>query len=49
VAERDPLEALNHLQRYLVEEYIEDYQEGAMTRRQALNIVLKVCPTSRRR
>jgi carboxymethylenebutenolidase len=32
----DPIQELNHLQRYLVEEYVEDYQEGAMTRRQAL-------------
>ena len=26
----DPLQKLNHLQRYLVEEYVEDYQEGAV-------------------
>jgi carboxymethylenebutenolidase len=36
---RDPLKDLNHLQRYLVEEYVEDYQEGAMTRRQALKYI----------
>ena len=29
-------EKLNYLQRYLVEEYVEDYQEGLLTRRQAL-------------
>lgn len=32
----DRLNHLNHLQRYLVGEYLEDYQEGALTRRQAL-------------
>ncbi len=30
------LNKLNWLQRYLAEEYVEDYQEGALTRRQAL-------------
>jgi carboxymethylenebutenolidase len=33
---------LNHLQRYLVEEYAEDYQEGALTRRQALKSIAAV-------
>jgi carboxymethylenebutenolidase len=42
MAEQDPLKNLNHLQRYLVEEYIEDYQEGAMTRRQALKYIAAV-------
>jgi len=35
----DPLKDLNHLQRYLVEEYVEDYQEGAMTRRHAIKYI----------
>jgi len=39
---RDPLRDLNHLQRYLVEEYVEDYQEGAMTRRRALKYIATV-------
>lgn len=39
---QDPLRGLNHLQRYLVEEYIEDYQEGAMSRRQALKYIAAV-------
>jgi carboxymethylenebutenolidase len=30
---------LNYLQRYLVEEYVEDYQEGLLTRRQALKTI----------
>jgi carboxymethylenebutenolidase len=38
----NPLTKLNHLQRYLVEEYVEDYQEGAMTRRQALKYIAAV-------
>ncbi len=38
----DPLKSLNHLQRYLVEEYVEDYQQGAMTRRQALKYIAAV-------
>jgi len=42
MAEKDPLKNLNHLQRYLVEEYVEDYQEGAMTRRQALKYIAAV-------
>lgn len=42
MTEKDPLKNLNHLQRYLVEEYIEDYQEGAMTRRQALKYIAAV-------
>jgi carboxymethylenebutenolidase len=33
---------LNHLQRYLVEEYVEDYQENALTRRQLLRYVAAV-------
>ncbi|MGE5603729.1 MAG: dienelactone hydrolase family protein [Nitrososphaerales archaeon] len=33
---RSILGRLNWLQRYLVEEYVEDYQEGALTRREAL-------------
>ncbi len=36
------LKKLNHLQRYLVEEYVEDYQEGALSRRQALKYVAAV-------
>ena len=35
----DPLKDLNHLQRYLVEEYVEDYQGGSMTRRQAIKYI----------
>lgn len=42
MAEKDPLENLNHLQRYLVEEYVEDYREGAMSRRQALKYIAAV-------
>lgn len=42
MSKREPLENLNHLQRYLVEEYVEDYQEGAMTRRQALKFIAAV-------
>ncbi len=38
----DPLQNLNHLQRYLVEEYVEDYQDGAMTRRQALKYIAAI-------
>ncbi len=30
---------MNHLQRYLVEEFVEDYQEGQITRRQALRLI----------
>lgn len=30
---------MNHLQRYLVEEFVEDYQEGLLTRRQALKLI----------
>lgn len=33
---RSILGRLNWMQRYLVEEYVEDYQEGALTRREAL-------------
>lgn len=33
---------MNDLQRYLVEEYLEDYQEGYMTRRQALRFIAAV-------
>ncbi len=42
MADHDPLKNLNHLQRYLVEEYVEDYQEGALTRRQALKYIAAV-------
>jgi carboxymethylenebutenolidase len=42
LAEHESLKKLNHLQRYLVEEYIEDYQEGAMNRRQALKYIAAV-------
>ena len=38
----DPLKKLNYLQRYLVEEFAEDYQEGAMTRRQAIKYIAAV-------
>jgi carboxymethylenebutenolidase len=38
----DQMKELNHLQRYLVEEYVEDYQEGAMSRRQALKYIAAV-------
>jgi carboxymethylenebutenolidase len=31
--------AMNHLQRYLVEEFVEDYQEGLITRRKALRLL----------
>jgi carboxymethylenebutenolidase len=30
---------VNHLQRYLVDEFVEDYQEGQITRRQALRLI----------
>jgi carboxymethylenebutenolidase len=30
---------MNHLQRYLVDEFVEDYQEGHITRRQALKLI----------
>jgi carboxymethylenebutenolidase len=36
------LSQLNWLQRYLAEEYVEDYQEGALTRRQALKFISAV-------
>jgi hypothetical protein len=42
MSQNDPLKDLNHLQRYLVEEYVEDYQERAMTRRQLLKYVAAV-------
>jgi carboxymethylenebutenolidase len=35
-------EKLNYLQRYLVEEYVEDFQEGLLTRRQALKTLAGV-------
>jgi carboxymethylenebutenolidase len=38
----DPLKKLNYLQRYLVEEFVEDYQAGAMTRRQAIKYIAAV-------
>jgi len=38
----DPLKKLNYLQRYLVEEFAEDYQEGAMSRRQAIKYIAAV-------
>jgi carboxymethylenebutenolidase len=31
--------AMNHLQRYLVEEFVEDYQEGLISRRKALRLL----------
>ena len=42
MSEPDPLKNLNHLQRYLVEEYVEDYQERALTRRQVLKYIAAV-------
>jgi carboxymethylenebutenolidase len=42
MSQSDPLKDLNHLQRYLVEEYVEDYQEHALTRRQALKYLAAV-------
>ncbi len=42
MSEKDPLKDLNHLQRYLVEEYVEDYQERAMSRRQVLKYIAAV-------
>src|SRR5512142_1693738 len=33
---------LNHLQRYLVEEAVEDFQHGQLTRRQALKMIAGV-------
>lgn len=42
MSENDPLKDLNHLQRYLVEEYVEDYQERAMSRRQVLKYIAAV-------
>jgi carboxymethylenebutenolidase len=42
MSQDDPLKDLNHLQRYLVEEYVEDYQERALTRRQLLKYVAAV-------
>ena len=42
MSEKDPLQDLNHLQRYLVEEYVEDYQERAMSRRQVLKYIAAV-------
>ena len=39
---RRTLDRLNWLQRYLVEEYVEDFQEGALTRRQALKYLAAV-------
>ncbi|GAB4208379.1 MAG: hypothetical protein OHK0022_37880 [Roseiflexaceae bacterium] len=30
---------MNHLQRYLVDEFVEDYQEGHLSRRQALKLI----------
>jgi len=38
----DPLKKLNYLQRYLVDEFVEDYQEGAMSRRQAIKYIAAV-------
>src|SRR5262245_41158630 len=32
-------ETMNHLQRYLVDEFVEDYQEGRISRRQALKLI----------
>ena len=42
MSKNDPMKDLNHLQRYLAEEYIEDYQEHALTRRQALKYLAAV-------
>jgi carboxymethylenebutenolidase len=42
MSQDDPLKDLSHLQRYLVEEYIEDYQERALTRRQTLKYLVAV-------
>jgi len=39
---KNVLSKLNYLQRYLVEEYVEDYREGMLTRRQALKSVAGV-------
>ena len=33
---------MNHFQRYLAEEFAEDYQEGRLTRRQALKLIASV-------
>lgn len=33
---------MNHFQRYLVEEFVEDYQEGRMSRREALKLIASV-------
>jgi carboxymethylenebutenolidase len=41
-ASRTILSKLNWLQRYLAEEYVEDYQEGALTRREALKYLAAV-------
>lgn len=40
------LSSLNWLQRYLAEEYVEDYQEGALTRRQAERYLAAVLSSS---
>jgi carboxymethylenebutenolidase len=42
MAVKDVLGRLNYLQRYLVEEYVEDFQEGLLTRRQALKSIAGV-------
>ena len=36
------IDRLNHLQKYLVEEYVEDYQEGQISRRKALKHIAAV-------
>lgn len=33
---------MNHFQRYLVEEFVEDYQEGRLSRREALKLIASV-------
>ena len=43
---RSILGRLNWMQRYLVEEYVEDYQEGALTRREALKYLTAVLGTA---
>ncbi len=43
---RSILSRLNWMQRYLLEEYVEDYQEGALTRREALKYLTAVLGTA---
>lgn len=37
---------MNHLQRYLVDEFVEDYMEGHLTRRQALRLLTGITGTA---